>query len=89
MSVWSEAVGTVIIKRSSGYSLQEGLRSIYDEVKWHAKQTPFHTDEVKIEFTAYISLEGVAAARVFEEWRKQIRNADPEAWVEITAAIRF
>ena len=89
MSVWSEAVGTVIIKRSSGYSLQEGLRSLYDEVKWHAKQAPFHTDKVKIEFTAGISLEGVAAARVFEEWRKQIRNADPEAWVEITAAIRF
>ena len=89
MSVWSEVVGTVIIKRNSGYSLQAGLRSIYDEVKWHAEQTPFHTDEVKIEFTACISLEGVAAARVFEEWRKQIRNADPEAWVEITGAIRF
>ena len=89
MSVWSEAVGTVIIKRGSGYSLQEGLRSLYDEVKWHAEQAPFHTDKVKIEFTACISLEGVAAARVFEEWRKQIRNADPEAWVEITAAIRF
>ena len=87
MSIWTEAEGTVKIKKSSRFSLAKGLQSLYDEYTFSSSDVYSHGEYNLIKFDASICLDGIAGLTVFEKWADNIKQADPTAIIQMTVSV--
>ena len=93
MSVWSRVYGAMLIPRESKFSVRRAWQALYDEVTFHkVEQVSQHVNGVpyvKIEFDLQISLDGLSAARVVQQFCDELSAIPGYLWSQIETEIRF
>lgn len=93
MSIWSRAHGAILIPRESKFSVRRAWKELYDEVTFHKvdqiSQVIHGVPYVKIEFDLQFSLDGLAAARLVQQFCDELIAVPGYAWSQIETEIRF
>lgn len=93
MSIWSVVEGVILIPRDSKFSARKSWEELYDEIVF----SNFVQDSseyggipyVRISFKIAINLDGLAAARVVQEFCDKVTAIPGYRYSQITAEIRF
>ena len=88
MSIWSEVEGTVMMAKDSHFSVRKAWQSLYDELSYSedVEHSPHGT---KTMFRVAVSLDGMAAASVVDEFVNALEGNKGYLWSQIHADIRF
>lgn len=88
MSICSEVEGTVMMANDSHFSVRKAWQSLYDELSYSedVEHCPHGT---KTKFRVAVSLDGMAAASVVDEFVEALEGNKGCLWSQIHANIRF